>query len=226
MTWQQRFGGCRWRVTEEGIEVEGRGLMRTKGEPVTARRLRASWGSLIRSISATTNVPPAILMMTILTEGALKWVPDDPEFPDVGKFRYPLYREEPGYKDDRLTPHLVSVGPMHILLSNYRAILHAPSATREEAAELPNNLLAGAIFIAERSALHRFDPILVAAVYNAGGLYDASDPESKYHNPFHLRSWPGHLERAARWYGDARAVLAESPLPPFPPPIVPRADVA
>jgi peptidoglycan L-alanyl-D-glutamate endopeptidase CwlK len=47
------------------------------------------------------------------------------------------------------------------------------------------------------------DPILVSAAYNAGGVYKSSK------NPWCLRAYGDHLDRAARWYGDACAVLKE-----------------
>jgi peptidoglycan LD-endopeptidase CwlK len=47
------------------------------------------------------------------------------------------------------------------------------------------------------------DPILVAAAYKAGGIYKNT------HNPWHLRTYGDHLDRAAQWYGDACAVLKE-----------------
>jgi peptidoglycan LD-endopeptidase CwlK len=47
------------------------------------------------------------------------------------------------------------------------------------------------------------DPILVAAAYKAGGIYKNT------HNPWHLRTYADHLDRAAQWYGDACAVLKE-----------------
>lgn len=207
--WNQRFGGIRWRVTPNGIETDSEGPMRTAGEPTTVRLLLEQWGRMLKAIARVTRVPLPILIMTVLTEGALKWNPAKNEL------EYPLYRKEPGYVDDKTTPHRISIGPMHILLSNYRQILGTPKASSKDAANLLDNLFAGALFIAEREGIHRFDPILVAASYNAGGLYDASDPKSKYHNRWHLRTYGNHLDRAARWYGDAVFVLAEQDHPAF-----------
>ena len=51
------------------------------------------------------------------------------------------------------------------------------------------------------------DPVLVAAAYNAGGLYQ----EAKRSNPWRLRCYPlgtgEHITRFVRWYGDACAVI-------------------
>lgn len=217
--WNQRYGGVRWRLTAEGVEIEGDGLQRTAGEPDTMRRMLRVWGSEIRSVSIVSEVPMAILMMTLATEGALSWRGD--------YFAYPPHRIEPGYRSDALTPHRISIGPTHVLLSTYQSVMRAPKATRVEAAPLMSNLLAAGLYIRGRQALHRWDPILVAASYNAGGLYDASDQASQYHDRWHLRAYGNHLDRAARWYGDAVFVLAEDPPKPGPPNIaVPDRKIA
>jgi peptidoglycan L-alanyl-D-glutamate endopeptidase CwlK len=65
------------------------------------------------------------------------------------------------------------------------------------------NIEIGAATIKQRLAEAGDDPILVAAAYNAGGLYKSAQ------NPWHLRSAGNHLDRAGRWYGDACAVLKE-----------------
>jgi len=61
----------------------------------------------------------------------------------------------------------------------------------------------GAAVIKQRWAKTGDDPILAAAAFNAGGLYNTNA------NPWHLRTTGDPLDRAARWYGDACAVLKE-----------------
>lgn len=207
--WHSRFGGIEWRVTTEGVETRPDGLMRTPGEPITIRRLLSSWGPRLKSVALITKVPLEILMMTVATEGALRWRGDH--------FSYPPLRKEPGYTSDGETPHRISFGPMHVLLSTYRAAMRDPHAGRMDAMSLPSNLLAGALYIADQAAVHGFDPILVAACYNAGGLYRAG-PGSRYHNRWHLRTYGSHLDRAARWYGDACAVVQDKDRPSWPAP--------
>ncbi len=209
MMWMQKFGGRRWRVTPEGVETD-EGLMRTPGEPVTARRLLRVWGHDFRNVSVVSRVPIALLMMTALTEGGLRWTGHD--------FDYPRVRREPGYLTDDQTPNRVSYGPMHVLLSTYRDVMYAPEAGRLEAGQRLNNLLAGALYIAATREKHDLDPILCAATYNAGGVYDASQTTTKdFVNPWHIRSFRNHLDRAARWYGDSLEALAEDPPEPLPP---------
>jgi peptidoglycan L-alanyl-D-glutamate endopeptidase CwlK len=57
--------------------------------------------------------------------------------------------------------------------------------------------------IASRWKLTGDDPILIAAAYNSGGLRKAPTK-----NRWHLSSHGNHLDRAARWFGDACAVIA------------------
>jgi peptidoglycan L-alanyl-D-glutamate endopeptidase CwlK len=65
------------------------------------------------------------------------------------------------------------------------------------------NIAIGAAAIVQRRAKTGDDPVLVSAAYNAGGLYKSTQ------NAWHLKTWGDHLERAAKWYGDACAVLQE-----------------
>ena len=70
------------------------------------------------------------------------------------------------------------------------------------------NIHIGYAEIASRLAKTGLNPILVAAAYNSGGVYDASK-STKYRNRWNLRSHGNHLDRAAKWYGDACSVLAQ-----------------
>jgi peptidoglycan L-alanyl-D-glutamate endopeptidase CwlK len=65
------------------------------------------------------------------------------------------------------------------------------------------NIDIGAAEIKQRINKTCDDPILVAAAYNSGGIYKSTK------NPWYLRSHGDHLDRAAKWYGDACAVLKE-----------------
>jgi peptidoglycan L-alanyl-D-glutamate endopeptidase CwlK len=93
----------------------------------------------------------------------------------------------------------------------FPAIRDQPQVAPEEhpAYDPEVNIHVGMAEIAQRWDRSGDDPILVAAIYNAGGLYDASMPSSRYHNRWHLRSYGTHLDRAARWYADACAVVGE-----------------
>ncbi|RWO49220.1 hypothetical protein [Mesorhizobium sp.] len=66
------------------------------------------------------------------------------------------------------------------------------------------NIEIGTAEIKQRWAVTGADPILVAAAFNSGGVYEAQSDR------WHLRSHGNHLDRAAQWFGDACAVLKEA----------------
>jgi len=200
--WTSRFGGQRWRLTPAGVELEGAGLMRTKGQPRSMRWYWASWAPHFLAAAEATGVPIPLLMMTVATEnGGCRLEDGEPHVIAV--------RREPGYVDDAKTPHRISVGPCHLLISTGRSAMGDPSIDRAWLLERGNNILAAARYIASQRAATGFDPILVAAAYNAGSLREAK-PGSKYFNRWRLVSYGNHLDRAGAWYGDACAVLAEA----------------
>lgn len=162
-----------------------------------------AWGPQIREAYRMHRVPPEVMLTIIATENG----PGrrDPDGQPV--IRPP--RTEPGYRSDDATPHRISVGPCHVLISTARQTLGMPQVDRAWLSVVANNLRAAASYVADGVAVTKWDPILVCARFNAGGLYDSS-ASSQFHNRWHLRSWGDHLDRAADWYGDAVAVLAES----------------
>jgi len=200
--WRSRFGGVRWRVTPAGVEIEGSGLTRTKGEPRSVRLYWAFWGTYFLRASEATGVPVGLLMMTVATEnGGCRLEDGQPGVIPV--------RREPGYLDDAATPNKISVGPCHVLISTARAAMHNPMINRAWLQDRGNNILAAARYIAGQQAATGFDPILVAAAYNAGSIREAK-PGSRYFNRWHMVTYGNHLDRAAAWYGDACAMMAEA----------------
>lgn len=203
MSWTSRFNGREWQVTSGRLisrdpEHHVRTEHRTLGEPLTMRRYLVAWGEEIRAASKATGVPRALLMATIATENGPARAGETKGL----RIMPPKFRREPGYESDEATPHRLSVGPCHLLLST-------AGMTRAELSDLGANIMAAARYIARGEARTGWDPILVAARYNSGGLYDASSVASRFHNRWHLRSWGAHLDRFADWYGDALFVLGE-----------------
>ncbi len=218
--WHNRFNGRVWRYDrtgvyyKEGAEVVG--PLRTPGEPLTCRKILSLCGEEIAASARRHQVPMALIIMTIATEtGAYR---------KVG-FTGPLtFRWEPQVKVTDVKPPLLgdySAGPMQTLASAARWIIRVQKLNYdpfkvapvyefqpEPPADHPLygyriNIDLGTAQIKQRWALTGDDPILVAAAYNAGGLYKSTS------NPWRLRSSGNHLQRAAEWYGDACAVLQE-----------------
>lgn len=205
--WERRNGGREWRVTAAGIVSrgdEGETFHRTRGEPKTMRVYWAAWGDDLMAIARTEAVPVALLLMTIATENG-------PARDLDGLILIPV-RKEPGYISDRQTPHRISVGPCHPLISTAREVWGDDTIDRSWLQVPANNIRLCARYIAQRASAHRFDPILTAAVYNAGSLKPAPEasPDRKIGNRWRLRSYGSHLDRAANWYGDACAMLDEA----------------
>ena len=220
MTWQRMYGGREWMT--DGAEMVSRyedGTRtphRTYGEPVSVRGYWRAWEGFIRQASDETGVPIPLILATICTEnGGYREVAGMPTVRPI--------RKEPGYESDETTPHRISVGPCHLLISTARSAMGDPSIDRAWLESVPNNLRACAAYIAQGKGRTEWDPILVAARYNSGGLYDASNPTSRFYNRWHLRSYGAHLDRFADWYGDALAVMAEQEpdtRPSVPPPVL------
>lgn len=199
-------GGREWLVTPEGVSSRGEGgepvaLHRTRGEPTSMRLYLALWGRWLLEAVVAEQVPLAILLQVLATENGACRV-------DENRVHVIPWRKEPGYVSDEATTHRISIGPSHILISSARAAMADPSIDRAWLLDTRNNIRACARFIRNQRQATGYDPVLVAAAYNAGGLYNAL-PGTKWGNRWHLRTYGSHLDRALSWYGDAVAALYE-----------------
>lgn len=181
------YGGQAWKVTPKGVVVAGK-IERTFGQPITVRRI---WGRFQVHIEQT-GVPVALVLACIATESG---------------GRAGAVRCEPGYVSDEATPHRVSVGLMQTLLSTASEVVGHP-VDRAWLTDPGNSIQAGAGYIKRQAPLTHYDPVLVAAAYNSGGVYEERDER----NPWRLRCYPlgtgQHISRFVRFYNDAVAVLA------------------
>lgn len=207
--WRSRFGGREWRLNAQGIQSRtgpGQPITqhRTRGEPATMRLYWEAWGDHLRAAYREHGVPPELMLAIVAAENGPGF-----RLPDGSPLVRPP-REEPGYRSDDATPHRISVGPAHLLISTAREVMRDQSIDRAWLLDVSNNLRACAAFLARGHAITGWDPILCAARYNSGGLHDASSPASRWHNRWHLRSAGNHLDRIADWYGDATFVLSEA----------------
>ena len=218
--WHNKFGGQEWRYDDRGIYLRdfegGATPLCTPGDPVTCRTIWQLFAHPIVAASRKHNLPPALIMMTIATETA---------FARKAGFTGPLtFRWEPNVRVDDMNPPRLgdySAGPMQLLATTARWIIREQGLDYEPFVVAPAleyqlddpdilplydpsiNIAIGAATIAQRLAKTGDDPILVSAAYNAGGLYKTN------HNSWCLKSTGDHLDRAARWYGDACRVLQE-----------------
>jgi hypothetical protein len=173
---QGPFGGVRWRLTSDGIIMENEtNPERTVGEPVTVRRIWHDFGPIIKAACASHGVPAEMVVTTIAVESR-------------GIVKASLM--EP---DGR-----TSVGLMQTLTGTASEVMGRPVTGRElETPEI--SIEAGTRYIAKNREVTNFDPILVAATYNAGSL---QPPRPEDTNPFRLRSTGDHLIRTKLFYND------------------------
>lgn len=208
MHWQAEFGGREWRIAPNGVYSRDSSTRSsvgayhcTLGEPRTINRYLDAWSHHIVVAGRNTDVPMALILMTLCTEnGAAHYDGSD-------KIKVPVFREEPGYLSDDETPHRISFGPCHILLSSARTAMGQPDLDRTWLMDVGNNIAAAARFIANQRSITKMDPVRVAAAYNSGGIKQALPGSSRYGNRWHLKSYGNHIDRAVNWYGDACRVL-------------------
>jgi peptidoglycan LD-endopeptidase CwlK len=225
--WRSMFGGEPWRFDALGVYTKGpRGgaqPWRTAGPPVTARSILACHGAEIRAAACRHGVAEALILMVIATEtGAFgKYGFTGPRTFRWEKHFRVNFTGDPAHDGVRRGDY--SAGPMQVMSDTARWI-NAVSQLDYDGAQLfpvfsvrpsfpprelglydpATNIDVGTAYIAYHRQLTGDDPLLVAAVYNAGALRPGKTSR------WRLRSHGDHLDRAARWYGDACAVLAES----------------
>lgn len=181
-------GGVRWRLTNDGVEIEGRGIERTADNPVTVTRIWDEFYNEINDWANFYNVPCTLIIATIATEsrGNSKEI-----------------RFEPGYISDSATPHKVSPGLMQTLISTARWTLHDSSIDREFLYVPSNSIKAGTSYIADQRSRTALDPPKVACAYNAGGVYENQSSGNRWR----MRQYPigtsEHCDRFVKWFNDA-----------------------
>lgn len=224
-SWHSKFEGEEWRYDVRGVYTRDRSgrekLWRMQGEPATCREIFRLYSPDILAAAAKHGVNPALIMMTIATETG---------FAQAVGFTGPrTFRWEGHVDNSDVTPPFqgtYSAGPMQCLATTVRDMLarhgvayglgydpfRVAPAIRTKPSPAPQthplyegktNIDIGTGEIRMRWSRTGDDPILVAAAFNAGGLYP--DPSSNWG----LRAYRDHLDRAARWYGDACEVLVE-----------------
>lgn len=189
--------GVRWRLTQAGVDIEGSGVERTPGQPVTITRIWEDYSSPVNLWAEHFNVPCAIILVTIATES---------------EGNANAIRREPGYISDTATPHLISSGLMQTLLSTARGALHDSSINRDWLLNPRNSIQAGTAYIADQRARTLLDPPKAACAYNAGGIYENRNANNRWR----MRQFPigtsEHCDRFIKWFNDAVFVLTQHAL--------------
>jgi len=222
-SWHRRFGGQSWRYDQRGVYTESRGTdpWRSSGEPVTCREIWRLYGNHILKFSAKHKVNPALVIMTIATETGFA---REDKFTGPRTFRWEAHVNNTDVPQPFLGTY--SAGPMQCLATTVRYTLREfgaafelgdydssvapairprpnPPPANHPLYEAPASIEIGVAEIRVRWSKTKDDPILVAAAYNTGGIYEGP------HSPWGIRAHDNHLDRAAEWYGDACAVLSE-----------------
>lgn len=190
--------GVRWRLVPAGVEIDGSGVERTRGAPKTVTRVWETYATEINRTARVYRVPCALIVATICTESS---------------GRADAVRLEPGYRSDEATPNKVSPGLMQTLISTARETLKK-TVDRAWLLEAGNSIEAGTAYISRQARLTKLDPPLVAAAYNAGGLYHQTSEKNRWR----LRQYPigtgEHCDRFVRFFNDAVAVLSQHAIRP------------
>ena len=158
--WHGGRGTRRWRLTPQGIAIEGE-EMPGSTPPRTAAACWARHQAPLEAAARRFAVPVELLLATACTESG---------------GRADAVREEPGFTSDAATPHRVSPGLMQTLISSAREALGDPKLDRAALLDAGTSAMAGGAFIARQARVTGFDPPLVAIAYNAGSLRPASNP--------------------------------------------------
>jgi Transglycosylase SLT domain len=193
LEWHRHNESIQWRLVAGGIETEGAGIERTVGKPATATRVWQSFAPVINEVAEEHVLPCELIVATICTESR-----GNPK----------ALRLEPGFVSDEKTPHRVSPGLMQTLISTARMSLRKDRLSRADLFDPGTSIRAGTAYIAQQRTKTNFDPPLVAAAYNAGGLYANTGVKNRWK----LRQYPigtgAHCDRFVKFYNDAVVVLA------------------
>jgi len=177
-----------WKFGEHGIELNGfmPDFKVDKDEKILeAENMLVIHYEDVFKASSYFRVPAELIYATFMTESY-----GNPK----------AIREEPGYISDEKTPHRVSPGIMQTLISTARVALKDNSINTKYLLVPANSINAGTAYISRQWYITKYDPVLVAAAYNAGRLaYQNGE-----NNRFKLRQYPigtdHHCIRFIKWF--------------------------
>ena len=202
-----------WRQISEGLEVEGEdGPRRTRGEPITLRRIITDYGNEISEACGILGVPEQLVAGMIGAESK----------------GLPTAERREGHLNDAsigLTQTLTNTAfglaaqaPPELAIKAITKLKPLPRggdlAEWQSILRQPRYAIRlGALYFSIANDQHdlRFDPVLCYAAYNAGS------PRVNLKNPWGVHyyrkqlpdgRWADAMDSFSRWYGDACAVYA------------------
>lgn len=168
----------KWRLTAQGLEVDGR-IEGTAGELQTVPRVWRNFGDSIRHWAQHYQIPVELIIATICTESH-----GDPN----------ASRTEPDGRQ--------SVGLMQTLIGTAQDMVPEVTVTPVWLRMPDNAIHAGSAYIDHQRGSTRLDPPKVACAYNAGGVKPDDSPENRWR----MRQFPigssVHADRFVLWFND------------------------
>lgn len=176
-----------WKLTADGISIEGAEAERTAGKPTTVTRIWEQYGEACTYWAKEYGVPVELIVATIATES----------------------RGEPNA--EREEPHLntKSVGLMQTLITTARSTLKRPGLSDKDLRRPSTSIEAGTAYIASQRGETHFDPPLVAAAYNAGSVRSDAASTNRWRLHCYPKGTGRHVDHFVSWFGDAMAVSTE-----------------
>lgn len=222
--WMSKFGGRSWRVDEAGIYLSHspNSPERTPGVPSTVLKALDLYADEIASACQKFGIPPELVLMTIATETA---VMKDHGFTGPATFRWEPHVKLTTTGDpavDGIEEGDYSAGPMQVLSNTARDINNKLNLgfsnnsdlkwfKKEPDAAAKSNLglyradiaiPLGTGYLHMQRGQTGLNPILSSAAYNAGSIRASGT------NTWGIRHHGDHLDRAAKWFGDACEALS------------------
>lgn len=161
-----------WKMTPDGIVTEGHNAPRqTRRARWAVKKAWKRHGKLIAEIAAKEGVPAELLLTAVAVESR-------------GNPR--AVRREPGYVSDAKTPHKAVLGAVQMLLSTARSVMNGVRVDRQWMFKTRNALTAAARYMRSQAKVTRWDPPMVGAAYNAGGVYHQTGEANRWK----MRNYP------------------------------------
>lgn len=196
-TWHTKFaGGVKWRLSTNGIEIQGRGIERADKDMASVKRIWGLWKGAIRVAWEVSGVPEEITLACIATEANV----------NISHSDFVCTRHEPGYVSDEATPDKASYGVMQTLIATAQEMLPGVKMTRSWLSQPSNSILAGTRYIASKAGKTLYDAPLVGASYNAGGIYQNNGAKNRWKLKCYPIGTGDHIDRFVRFYNDAIAM--------------------